>query len=544
MINILDLTLSYGEQVLFKEVNIKFLPGNCYGVIGANGAGKSTFLKIMAGEIDPTSGEIVVGNDQRLAMLRQDQNAFDDYTVLDTVIYGYPKLYQLLKERDELYAKEDFTEEDGLKAAEIEGDLAELDGYSAENEAAYLLTELGIEETFHQSNMKELEGRQKVRVLLAQALFGKPDILLLDEPTNNLDIKAISWLEDFLYNYDKLVIVVSHDRHFLNKVCTHIADIDFSQIKLYVGNYDFWYEASQLISKKLKDQSKKREEKIEELKKFVQRFSANAAKSKQATSRKKLIEKLTIDQLPNSSRRNPHISFKPERECGNIILNVEDLNYQFEDQVLIKNMNISVRNGDKIALIGNNHLAKTSFFDIITEQIKPNSGTFQWGQTIQRAYYPKENSSFFQDDVSILEWLKSFSPNAEETFVRGFLGQMLFKQDETLKSVQVLSGGEKVRCMLSKMMLAQANVLLFDEPTNHLDLESITALNNALIQFPEVIIFASHDHQFVNTVANRIIEFTPGGIIDRMTTFDEYLANPEVNKMRDKLYAGHFELTL
>jgi ATPase subunit of ABC transporter with duplicated ATPase domains len=544
MFNICDLKLSFGKRVLFKDVNIKFLPGNCYGLIGANGSGKSTFLKLLAGEIEPTEGTIVKNPNERIAVLQQNQSAYDAYTVIDTVIMGHKKLYDILQERNAIYSKENFSEDDGHRASELEELLASMNGYEAESDAATLLAGLGITNDFHQKFMKDLEGAQKVRVLLAQALFGNPDILLLDEPTNNLDIESISWLEDFLYNFKNMVIVVSHDRHFINKVCTHIADIDFGKIKIYSGNYDFWAEASQLALKQKKEENKKKEEKAKELKLFIERFRSNASKAKQATSRKKELEKLTIEEIPTTSRRFPYIAFKPGRECGKMILSVENLSKTIEGEKLINNISFTVNKGDKIAFIGQNTLAKSILFDILAGIIKPDSGSFRWGETITTSYFPKENSNFFNSDLNLIDWLRQYSQDKDESFVRGFLGRMLFSGEESLKKVNVLSGGEKVRCLLSKMMLSGANVLILDEPTNHLDLESITSLNNALINFTEIVLFASHDHQFINSIANRIIEITPSGIIDRMMTFDDYIINEDVKKIRDEIYHGHLRLII
>jgi ATPase subunit of ABC transporter with duplicated ATPase domains len=544
MIAATNVSLSYGKRVLFKDVTIKFTPGNCYGLIGANGAGKSTFLKILAGEISPDSGAITIGPRERIAVLRQDQFAFDEETVLNTVIMGHERLYRIMVEREAIYAKPDFSEEDGVRSAELEGEFAEMNGYEAESEAAVLLNGLGIPEELRGRQMKELEAGQKVRVLLAQALFGSPDVLLLDEPTNNLDLKSISWLEEFLYRFPNTVIVVSHDRHFLNQVCTHTADIDFGRIQVYVGNYDFWYHASQLNLRQRQNESRKVSDKVNELKEFIQRFSSNASKAKQATSRKKLLEKLTLEDMPVSSRKYPHVVFKPERACGDIILEITGLSKSVDGVELLKGLDLIVRKGDKIAFVGNG-LARTTLFQILAGELEPDSGSFRWGVTITSSYFPKENSAYFDNDFNLVEWLGQFAPPTEgETFARGFLGRMLFSGDEALKKSSVLSGGEKVRCMLARMMLTGANALILDEPTNHLDLESITALNDGLIAFSEVILFASHDHEFVSTIANRIIELTPGGIIDRVMGFDEYLEDADVAAERDRLYQGHAELTL
>jgi ATPase subunit of ABC transporter with duplicated ATPase domains len=544
MLNVNDVSLSFGKRSLFKEVNIKFTPGNCYGLIGANGSGKSTFLKILAGEIEANTGTIETNPGDRITMLQQNQFAFDEHTVLSTVIMGHKKLRDILDEREKIYSNENFSEADGHRAAELEEMLDEINGYDAESDAAALLSGLGIEEELHQRYMKELEGGQKVRVLLAQALFGNPDILLLDEPTNNLDIESITWLENFLYNFNNTVIVVSHDRHFMNKVCTHIADIDFGKIQIYAGNYDFWAQSVQLALKQKREENRKKEDKIKELKAFVERFSSNASKAKQATSRKKLIEKLTLEEIPATSRKFPYIAYKPERECGRSILTVENLSKSVEDTALLKDFNLIVAKNDKIAFVGQNNLAKTVFFQIVMDEIKPDSGKFAWGETIKKSYFPKENEKYFDSDLRILDWLRQFSEEKDETFIRGFLGRMLFSGDESLKKVNVLSGGEKVRCLLSMMMLSGANALILDEPTNHLDLESITSLNNGLINFQEVILFSSHDHQFIDTIANRIIEITPNGIIDRYMKFDEYIENEDVKKLRDEMYHGHERLNL
>jgi len=544
MISASNVTLAYGKRVLFKDVNIKFIPGNCYGLIGANGAGKSTFLKILSGEIEADKGDISAGKG-RIAILKQDQFAYDEQTVFNTVIMGHKKLFKVMAERDAIYAKPEFSEEDGIRSAELEADFAEMNGYEVESEAAVLLNGLGIPEEMRGKLMKELEGGDKVRVLLAQALFGNPDVLLLDEPTNHLDLKSIAWLEDFLYRFQNTVVVVSHDRHFLNQVCTHIADIDFSRIQVYVGNYDFWYQASQLHLKQRQDDNKKTTDKATELKEFIQRFSSNASKAKQATSRKKLLDKLTIEDMPTSSRKYPYVVFKPERACGDIILEVKGLSKSIDGVQIFKNFDLMVRKGDKIAFVGSNSLAKTTLFQILEGEMEPDEGTFRWGITITHAYFPKENAEYFKSDLNLIEWLGQYSPPAEgESFARGFLGRMLFSGEEATKKTSVLSGGERVRCMLSKVMLAAANTLVLDEPTNHLDLESITALNNGLMSYSEAILFASHDHQFVATVANRIIEITPNGFIDRMMGFDDYLEDAEVTAAREALCNGHAELSL
>ena len=534
MICTTNVTLAYGKRVLFKDVNIKFAPGNCYGLIGANGAGKSTFLKILSGDIEPDSGTVSVGSRERIAVLKQEHFAFDEEAVLNTVIMGHEKLYRIMTEREALYDKPDFSEEDGIRAGELEVEFAEMSGYEAESEAAVLLNNLGITEEMHQKKMKELEGGEKVRVLLAQALFGNPDVLLLDEPTNNLDIKSIAWLEEFLYRFQNTVIVVSHDRHFMNQVCTHIADIDFGKISVYMGNYDFWYQASQLNLKQKQEGNKKITDRANELKAFIQRFSSNASKSKQATSRKKLLEKLTIEDMPVSSRKYPFICFKPERTCGNVILEVDGLTKSIDGEKVLDNVSFTVNGGNKIAFMGGNSLAKTTLFQILAGEMEPDSGTFHWGTTITQSYFPKEYSAYFNGDRNLIEWLLQFAPPTEgESFARTFLGRMLFSGEEALKKIGVLSGGEKVRCMLSRMMLSESNVLMLDEPTNHLDLESITSLNNSLLKFQDVILFTSHDHEFVNTVANRIIEITPGGVIDQLMTFDEYIERTEVVKIRE-----------
>jgi ATPase subunit of ABC transporter with duplicated ATPase domains len=545
MITATNVTLGFGKRVLFKDVNIKFTPGNCYGLIGANGAGKSTFLKILSGEISPDKGEVSIGPRERLAVLRQDQFAFDEESVFNTVIMGHGRLYKVMMEREAIYAKPDFSEADGVRSAELEAEFAEMNGYEAESEAAVLLNGLGIPEELRQKKMKELEGGDKVRVLLAQALFGNPDVLLLDEPTNNLDLKSITWLEDFLSRFANTVIVVSHDRHFLNQVCTHTADIDFGRIQVYVGNYDFWYHASQLTLKQKQNENRKVAEKAAELKEFIQRFSSNASKAKQATSRKKLLEKLTLEDMPVSNRKYPHVMFKPDRPCGDIILEVKGLSKSIDGVQVLDNLDLQVRNGDKVAFVGGNSLARTTLFQILAGELEPDSGSFRWGVTISHAYFPKEHSAYFENDLTLIQWLGQYGPpNEGETFARGFLGRMLFSGDEATKKTGVLSGGEKVRCMLARMMLSGANVLILDEPTNHLDLESITALNDGLIAFSEVLLFASHDHEFVSTIANRIIEITPNGVIDRVMGFDDYLEDSEVTAERDRMYRGHAEVSL
>ena len=533
MISANNVTLRLGKKALFEEVNIKFTEGNCYGLIGANGAGKSTFLKILSGQLEPTNGDVVITPGQRLSVLEQDHFKYDDYTVLDTVIMGNSRLYEIMKEKDAIYAKEDFTDEDGIRASELEGEFAEMDGWEAESNAASLLNGLGIETDYHYSLMKDLNGSQKVKVLLAKALFGNPDILLLDEPTNHLDLDAIAWLEEFLINFDNTVIVVSHDRYFLNKVCTHIADIDYGKIQLYAGNYDFWYESSQLLIKQMKEANKKKEEKIKELQDFISRFSANASKSKQATSRKRALEKIELDEIRPSSRKYPYIDFRPDREIGNEVLTVEGLSKTINGEKVLNNISFIVGHNDKIAFVGSNELAKTTLFQILMGEIEPDEGTFKWGVTTSQAYFPKYSSKEFDNDYTIADWLMGYSPVDDITYVRGFLGRMLFAGEDGVKKVRILSGGEKVRCLLSKMMISGANCLILDEPTNHLDMESITALNNGLIKYPGVALFACRDHQFVQTTANRIMEILPdGSMIDKITTYDEYLASDAMARKR------------
>lgn len=539
MISTSGITLRFGKRALFEDVNIKFTPGNCYGLIGANGAGKSTFLKILSGEIEPSQGEVHITPGERLAVLKQNHYEYDEFKVLETVIMGHKKLYDVMKEKDALYAKADFTDEDGMRAGELEAEFADMNGWEAESEAAEMLNGLGIGTDLHDKQMSELDGNQKVRVLLAQALFGSPQILLLDEPTNHLDIESIRWLENFLADYEGTVIVVSHDRHFLNTVCTHIADIDFGKIQMYVGNYDFWYESSQLALQLMRSENKKKEDKIKELQAFIQRFSANKSKSKQATSRKKLLDKITLDDIRPSNRKYPFIQFKGEREAGKQLLLTEGLTISVEGEVLINNLTLTINKGDKVAFVGPNGLPKTAFFETIAGEREPDAGTYSWGITTTRSYFPKDNSKYFDGvDMNLVEWLRQFSKDPDETFLRGFLGRMLFSGDEALKKASVLSGGEKVRCMLSKMMLEGANVFIMDEPTNHLDLESITALNNGMIETDCTVLLTSHDHQFVQTVANRIIEFTPNGVIDRLMTYDEYLESAEIKALREKMYDG------
>ena len=533
MISANNITLRVGKKALFEDVNIKFTEGNCYGLIGANGAGKSTFLKILSGQLEPTNGDVVITPGQRLSFLQQDHFKYDAYTVLDTVIMGNKRLYEIMKEKDAIYAKEDFTDEDGIRASELEGEFAEMNGWEAESDAATLLNGLGIETEFHYSQMADLTGSQKVKVLLAQALFGNPDILLLDEPTNHLDLPAIEWLEEFLINFDNTVIVVSHDRYFLNKVCTHIADIDYGKIQLYAGNYDFWFESSQLLIKQMKEANKKKEEKIKELQEFISRFSANASKSKQATSRKRALEKIQLDDMRPSSRKYPYIDFRPNREIGNEVLMVENLSKTIDGVKVLDNISFTLGHDDKVAFVGANEQAITTLFKILVGELEPDEGNYKWGVTTSQAYFPKDNTAEFDNDLTITDWLTQYSEIKDATYVRGFLGRMLFPGEDGVKRVRVLSGGEKVRCLLSKMMISGANVLILDEPTNHLDMESITALNNGLIKFPGVILFTSHDHQFVQTTANRIMEILPNGtMIDKITTYDEYLASDEMAKKR------------
>ena len=533
MISANNVTLRIGKKALFEDVNIKFTEGNCYGLIGANGAGKSTFLKILSGQLEPTNGDISITAGQRLSFLQQDHFKYDAYTVLDTVIMGNKRLYEIMKEKDAIYMKEDFTDEDGIRASELEAEFADMDGWNAESDAATMLNGLGIDTEFHYATMGDLPGPMKVKVLLAQALFGNPDILLLDEPTNNLDLDAIAWLEEFLINFENTVIVVSHDRYFLNKVCTHIADIDYAKIQLYAGNYDFWYESSQLMVKQMKEANKKKEEKIKELQEFISRFSANASKSKQATSRKKALEKIQLDEIKPSSRKYPYIDFRPSREIGNEVLLVEGLSKTIDGVKVLDNVSFIVNREDKIAFVGSNELAKTTLFKIITGEMEPDEGTFKWGVTTSQSYFPKDNTKIFDTDLIIVDWLTQFSEIKDATYVRGFLGRMLFPGEDGVKKMRVLSGGEKVRVLFSRMMIEASNVLILDEPTDHLDMESITALNNGLIKFPGVLLFASRDHQIVQTTANRIIEFMPNGsIIDKITTYDEYLESDEMARKR------------
>ena len=540
MISANGVTLRLGKRALFEDVNIKFTEGNCYGIIGANGAGKSTFLKILSGQLEPTNGSITMTPGQRLSVLEQDHFKYDDCVVIDTVMMGNARLFEIMKEKDAIYAKEDFSDEDGIRASELEAEFAQMNGWEADSDAASLLNGLGIETDLHYKKMGELDGPDKVKVLLARALFGNPDILLMDEPTNHLDLAAIDWLEEFLINFENTVIVVSHDRYFLNKVCTQIADIDYAKIQLYSGNYDFWYESSQLMIKQMKEANRKKEEKIKELQECIQRFSANASKSKQATSRKRALEKIQLDDMRPSSRKYPYIDFRPDRTIGNEVLTVENLSKTIDGVKVLDNISFTLRHDDKVAFVGSNELAKTTLFQILMGEMEPDSGSFKWGVTTSQAYFPKDNSAEFDSDLVIYDWLQQYSPVKDITYVRGFLGRMLFAGDDGAKKVRVLSGGEKVRCMLSKMMISGANVLVFDEPTNHLDMESITALNNGMMKFPGVILFSSRDHQIVQTTANRIIELLPGGFIDKITTYDEYLASDEM-AMKRQVYTANLE---
>jgi len=533
MIQAINVTYRVGKKALFEDVNIKFTEGNCYGLIGANGAGKSTFLKILSGQLETTNGEIVITPGQRLSVLEQDHFKYDEYPVMDVVIMGNERLYEIMKEKDAIYAKEDFSDEDGIRASELEAEFAEMDGWESESNAATLLNGLGIDPEYHYSLMKDLNGNEKVKVLLARALFGNPDILLLDEPTNHLDLDAIAWLEEFLINFENTVIVVSHDRYFLNKVCTHTADIDYGKIQLYAGNYDFWYESSQLLIKQMKEANKKKEEKIKELQEFISRFSANASKSKQATSRKRALEKIELDEIRPSSRKYPYIDFRPEREIGNEVLSVDNLTKTINGEKVLDHISFILGHDDKVAFVGGNEQAKTVLFKILMGEMEPDEGTYKWGVTTSQAYFPKDNTEEFDNDYTIVDWLTGYSPIKDVTYVRGFLGRMLFAGEDGVKKVKVLSGGEKVRCLLSKMMISGANCLILDEPTNHLDMESITALNNGLIKFPGVALFSCHDHQFVETTANRIMEILPNGtLIDKITTYDEYLASDEMARKR------------
>ena len=532
MISANNVTLRLGKKALFEDVNIKFTEGNCYGLIGANGAGKSTFLMILSGELEPTNGEVIMNAGERLSVLQQDHYKYDEYNVMDTVIMGNKRLYEIMKEKDAIYAKEDFSDEDGVRASELEAEFAEMDGWNAESDAATLLNGLGVDTDIHYKQMSELDGNLKVKVLLAQALFGNPDVLLLDEPTNHLDLDAIAWLEEFLIDFNNTVIVVSHDRYFLNKVCTHIADIDYAKIQLYAGNYDFWYESSQLMIKQMKEANKKKEEKIKELQEFIQRFSANASKSKQATSRKRALEKIELDEIKPSSRKYPYIDFRPKREIGNEVLMVENISKTVDGVKVLDNISFTVGHDDKIAFVGPNTIATTTLFKILAGEEEPDEGSYKWGVTTSQGYFPKDNTKEFDNDLVIADWLAQYSDDKDATYVRGFLGRMLFAGEDGVKKVKVLSGGEKVRCLLSKLMIMGSNVLILDEPTNHLDMESITALNNGLIKFPGVVLFACQDHQFVQTTANRIMELTNTGLIDKQTTYDEYLANDELARKR------------
>ena len=528
-----NVSLRFGKKALFEEVNIKFTEGNCYGLIGANGAGKSTFLRILSGELETTTGDITITPGQRLSVLEQDHFKYDDYTVMDTVILGNPRLYEVMKEKEAIYAKEDFTDEDGIRASELEAEFAEMDGWEAESNAANLLNGLGVDTEYHYAMMRDLEGNLKVKVLLAKALFGNPDILLLDEPTNHLDLDAIAWLEEFLINFENTVIVVSHDRYFLNKVCTHTADIDYGKIQLYAGNYDFWYESSQLLIRQMKEANRKKEEKIKELQEFISRFSANASKSKQATSRKRALEKIELETIKPSSRKYPYIDFRPDREIGNEVLTVDGISKTINGEKVLDNISFILNRDDKVAFVGSNEIAKTTLFQILAGEMEPDEGTYKWGVTTSLAYFPKDNTKEFDSDLTIADWLMGYSPVKDITYVRGFLGRMLFAGEDGVKKVRILSGGEKVRCLLSKMMISGSNCLILDEPTNHLDMESITALNNGLIKFPGVVLFSCHDHQFVQTTANRIMEIMPdGSLIDKMTSYDEYLESDEMARKR------------
>ena len=536
MITVADLKIQFGKRILFQDVNLKFTPGNCYGIIGANGAGKSTLLKLISGEDASTSGHISMGSGERLSVLSQNHFAFDDYTVLDTVLMGHNKLWDLMKQKDALYAKSDFTEADGIVAAELEGEFADMDGWNAESDAATLLNDLGIRESFHYSFMKDMSGKQKVRVLLAQALFGNPDNLLLDEPTNDLDLETVRWLKNYLANYENTVLVVSHDRHFLDAISTHTVDIDFGKIQMFAGNYSFWYQSSQLATRQLAVQNKKSEEKRKELLEFIARFSANVAKSKQTTSRKKMLEKLNVEDIKPSTRKYPGIIFKPEREVGNKVIDVSGLTAKVEGKTLFENVELSVNKGDKIVFLSKDPRAMTSFFEIINGKQKADAGTYQWGQTITKSYLPLDNSSFFNQNISLFDWLCQFSEITTEVYIRGYLGKMLFSGDEIYKNVDVLSGGEKMRCMISKMMLYNPNALVLDTPTNHLDLESIQAFNNNLVRYPGVVLMSSHDHEFIRSVCNRVIEFTPNGIIDKLTNYDNYINDSGIQALREKMY--------
>ncbi len=539
MISVNELALGFGERSLFKDVSLKFTAGNCYGVIGANGSGKTTFLRILSGELQHDKGEIVISSGSRMATLKQDHFAFEESGVLETVIMGYEKLHDIARERDLIYAKEDFTEADGIRASELEAEFAEMGGWEAESQAAVLLSGLGVPETLHDKLMKEVGETFKVRILLAQALFGNPDILLLDEPTNGLDLDSITWLEEFLIEFPNIVIVVSHDRHFLNSVCTHVCDIDFGHIRMYSGNYDFWYRMNKILVQQQKDLKRRREDKVKDLKEFIQRFASNASKSRQATSRKKILEKLELGDIVPSSRRFPYVSFKPSRDIGNNVLRIVNISLEADGKSLLKDFSLNVNRTDKIAFVGREYIAKSALFSALGGETELSAGDFYWGQTVEKAYFPKDAAPLFQSDDSIVDWLKRYTDSDDDTYIRSFLGRMLFSGDEALKPVNVLSGGERVRCMLSRMMLAAPNCLIMDEPTNHLDLEAITALNDGLIEFPGVLFFASHDHEFVTSIANRIVEICPGGIIDRYMSFDDYLKDSQVKELRDQYYDGH-----
>ncbi|MFZ4615959.1 MAG: ABC-F family ATP-binding cassette domain-containing protein [Rectinemataceae bacterium] len=539
MITVTDLALGFGERSLFKDVNLKFTPGNCYGIIGANGAGKSTLLKILSGELHQDRGDIIIPNGKRMAVLNQDHFAFEAYDVIETIMMGWPRLYSVKKEREALYEKEDFTEADGIRASELEAEFSELGGWEAEAQASILLSGLGVSELHHEKAMKDVDEGVKVRVLLAQAIFGNPDILLLDEPTNGLDLDSITWLEDYLIEFPNIVIVVSHDRHFLNAVCTHTCDIDFGKVRMYTGNYDFWYKMNRILVQQQKDLKKKNEDKAKDLKEFIQRFSSNASKSRQATSRKKVLEKLDLNSIVPSSRRFPYVGFKPDREVGNNVVRIEHVSLSGDEGPLLRDLSLLVNRTDKIALVGREHIAKTALFQILSGEMQADSGEVAWGQTVSYSYFPKDNTSIFNSDLSITDWLKGEAGSDDDTYIRSFLGRMLFSGDEALKPIRVLSGGEKVRCLLSRLMLSGANCLMLDEPTNHLDLEAITALNDGLIEFGGVLLFTSHDHEFITSIANRIVEICPGGIIDRCMAFDDYLRDKQVSELRDQFYHGH-----
>ncbi|MDX9784050.1 MAG: ATP-binding cassette domain-containing protein [Spirochaetia bacterium] len=538
MIAVQDLALGFGERSLFKDVNLKFTPGNCYGIIGANGAGKTTFLRILSGEISHDRGQINISKGSRIAVLKQDHFAFEESRLLDTVIMGHEQLFSLMREREAIYAKEDFTEADGLRASELEAEFAELGGWESEAQASILLSGLGVSENQHEALMKDVDESLKVRVLLAQALFGNPDILLLDEPTNGLDLESIRWLEEFLIESPNIVIVVSHDRHFLNAVCTHTCDIDFGHIRMYSGNYDFWYRMNKILVQQQKDEKRRREDKVKDLKEFIQRFASNASKSRQATSRKKILDKLQLDDMVPSSRRFPYVSFKPNRDIGNNVLKIVNIGIGDSGSV-VRDFSLSVNRNDKIAFVGREHVSKSALFSVLAGELEASTGDVYWGQTVEKSYFPKDSSLLFDADLSIVDWLRQYTDSEDETYIRSFLGRMLFSGDEALKPVRVLSGGERVRCMLSRMMLSGANFLIMDEPTNHLDLEAITALNDGLIEFPGVLLFASHDHEFVDSIATRIVELCPGGVIDRYMGFDDYLSDPQVKELRDEYYHGH-----